>query len=194
MKYTLVNPFVTGSINTSIESNNPNEAAKALYTRVSKHFTNNLPRFFFSIIDEKNNLKHYEVNEKKLGKEVNFAIKSAKMKESGERKVLAVYEKLSNQEGGKKKKVVKDDSSSDSSNESSSDSSSSSDNNDFSSSDDESPYVIPAYEHPLRKLLYTPEYIIDVYDTVLLDYPSEIYIPMGAPYTSIITDESWIIR
>jgi hypothetical protein len=186
MKYTLVNPFVTGSINTSIESNNANEAAKALYTRVSKHFTNNLPRFFFSIIDEKNNLKHYEVNEKKLGKEVNFAIKSAKMKESGEEKVLAVFNKLSNQDGGKKKK--QEDSSDDD------DSSSSSDDNGFSSSDDESPYVIPAYEHPLRKLLYTPEYIIDVYDTVLLDYPTEIYIPMGAPYTSIITDDTWLIR
>jgi hypothetical protein len=176
MKYTLVNPFVTGSINTSIESNNANDAAKMLYTRVSKHFTNNLPRFFFSTIDENNKLRHYEVNEKKLGKEVNFTIKTAKMKESGERKVLAVFNKLGNQSGGKKYKKE----------ESSSDSSSDEDSLEESSS----PYVIPAYEHPLRKLLYTPEYIIDVYDSVLLDYPSEIYIPMGAPYTSIITDDN----
>jgi hypothetical protein len=173
MKYTLANPFVTGSINTSIDSDNHNDAAKTLYTRVSKHFTNNLPRFFFSIIDENNKLRHYQVNEKKLGKEVNFTIKTAEMKKSGEQKVLAIYNKLTSQEGGKKK--VFDDKSS-SSSESDSDSSSS------------SPYIIPAYEHPLRKLLYTPEYIIDVYDTVLLDYPTEIFLPMGPPYVSIVTD------
>jgi len=167
MKYSLVNPFITGSVQTTSEAKTEMAAAKELYSRVSKHFTNNLPRFYFTIANENNKLFHFEVNEKKLGKEVNYSIKQAKMKAAGEKKVLEVIKKKELQQGGKK---VLDDSSSDSSDSSSS-----------------SPYQVPLYVNPLRELLYIPTYYeIDLVDVVYdLEFPI-ISIPTGASYTFIL--------
>jgi len=172
MKYTLVNPFITGSINTMTEAKDEFTAAKELYSRVSKHFTNNLPKFYFSIIGEKNDLFHFQVNEKKLGKEVQFAIKKATMKKNGEKIIMSMVNKKSEQNGGN---IF-----------SKSDSSSDSDSTDSSSS----PYKVPMYINPLRELLYYPtDYIIEIADDFVyeIEYPGTIYVPAGAFYTGIIT-------
>lgn len=175
MKYTLVNPFVTGNLETTFESDSALVAAKALYSRVSTHFKNNVPRFFFSLMGDKNKLYHFEVNEKKIGKEVNFTIKEAKMKKSGEKVITKVVTKKMEQMGGKKhRKIIVEDSSS---------------SDDSSSS---SPYQLPYYVNPLRELLYYPmDYVIEVYEPdVVYEYPLGISYPStNADYNIIYTTD-----
>ena len=122
---------------------------------------------------------HFEVNEKKIGKEVSFTIKEAQMKKSGEKKILEVVGKKIEQEGGKNKKRRDDDSSSDD------DDDDDDDDDSFSSS----PYQLPYYVNPLRELLYYPmDYVIEYVPDVIYDYPLGIYYPSGPDYTILYYD------
>lgn len=113
MRYTLVNPWFSGSFDRSTTASNDVKAAKKLYLRMSQYFSNNLPSFFFSVKDENGVLTHYECNERRANRDVTFTIRSVSMQEAGEKKL----EELIEQKGGEKKKD--DDSSSSSSSSSS---------------------------------------------------------------------------
>lgn len=160
-KFTLANPFIQGSLTTETEHKSPLGAAKLLYSKLSKHFKNNVPSYYFSIMDENNSLSHFHVTEKKSGKEVNYTIEPAKMTKTNEKKILNTVSKQQ-QKGGKK--FLKDD---DDSSESSS-----------SSSDSFSPRTVPLYIDPISTYLYTPSYVVDavVADTVIVDQPF-YYVP-----------------
>lgn len=163
--FSLVNPFITGSLNTSYESKSAMDAAKTLYMRVAKHFKNNVPKFNFTITDESDKLYHFNVSERKSGKEVNFTITPTEMSKKNEEVLKKVIkQKQEEKVGGKKDKFMKVEESDD-------DSSSSS-----SSSDSYSPRAIPLYVDPIREFLYTPYYTYDVVDPIIIDYPSW-YIP-----------------
>jgi hypothetical protein len=162
--FSLANPMITGSLDTMVEAKTETEAAKTLYMRISKHFKNNLPTFYYSIVDDDENLYHFEVNERKSGKEVNFTIKQASMKKDTEKKVLNVYKKkITEQAGGKDKFMFDEDDKDD-------DSSSS------SSAYYYSPRRVPLYVDPIREFLYNPSYIINIPNKVVVDYPYT-YVP-----------------
>ena len=173
--FSLVNPFITGSLDTTVEAKNEITAAKTLYMKVSKYFKNNLPRFYFTVMDDNSKLYHFEVNERKQGKEVNFTIKAASMKKDAETKIKNVVQrKQKEQSGGKDDKFLDmdhDDSESDSDSD--------------SSSDSYSPRRVPLYIDPIREFLYNPSYIIEVPDNIIIGYPytyfPSLYLSNGYP-------------
>lgn len=62
--YKLLNPYILGSMETSVTAPNSNDAAKLLYTNFSKHLKNKLPGFLFSFAkvsskDPETPVKHY---------------------------------------------------------------------------------------------------------------------------------------
>ena len=63
MKYTLVNPSITGTFNSTINAKSASDAAQKFYSEMSTHFTTAMPSYFFSFEDKKNNMYHYEVKE-----------------------------------------------------------------------------------------------------------------------------------
>ncbi len=47
--YVLVNPYIEGSFEKSVKARNSIEAGKMLYSSLSEHFNNNVPKFLFTI-------------------------------------------------------------------------------------------------------------------------------------------------
>lgn len=76
--YRLVNPNVQGDMKTSIKSKNSATAARALYKNLSEHFSNNIPKFHFTIQkggSGQGKYYHFVVKEKKTNNdEVSFNI------------------------------------------------------------------------------------------------------------------------
>ena len=176
--YSLVNPYITGSMNKTTQAGNKLEAAKTLYTKLAKYFKNNVPIFYYSILENNDKLHHFQVKEHKSGKEVNYTISPAEMESTQEKKLLTVVRKKQEdeeQEGGKKKeKFLKDDDESDS---------------DSDSDDDDdyySPRRVPYYIDPIREFLYNPYYVYTIPDTYIIDYPYT-YLP------SLALDNGYII-
>jgi hypothetical protein len=66
--YTLVNPYIEGSMRTKFKAGSSLEAAKLAYEELSQYFSNNVPRFLFSLkktgSDSDNDFYHFQVLEK----------------------------------------------------------------------------------------------------------------------------------
>lgn len=63
--YKLVNPHIEGNCNKSFSGKNEHEVALKAWSTLSKFFTNNVPKFAFSLKNEHNNkLIHFLVKEK----------------------------------------------------------------------------------------------------------------------------------
>lgn len=122
--YTLVNPHISGSVDTKIKADNSLQAAKKAYKNLAKHFNNNIPKFYFTIQKgSAGKYYHFEVKEKKEEEKVNFSIQAYKIP-GNEKKAITEFEKKfknyrekTHTKGGKRKssrKSKKDDSDSDS--------------------------------------------------------------------------------
>lgn len=61
--FTLVNPVIKGSLNTTFEAKTPNEAAMNAYKNISAYFAKNVPKFSFSM-QEGETLYHFTAKEK----------------------------------------------------------------------------------------------------------------------------------
>ncbi len=75
--YRLVNPYIKGEFETKIKTKNSIEAAKKFYKKLSEHFNNNVPKFYFTIQkggSGKGKFYHFEVKETKSHEEVNYSI------------------------------------------------------------------------------------------------------------------------
>ena len=117
-KYTLVMPYIEGTMNKSAKADNSQKAANVIYKNLSEYFNNSVPSFHFTIQkgdDKKGKLYHFEVNETREEDEVNFSIKQMKnikgienLEEKFKEKLEKVKEKLEKeQDGGKKHKKSK---------------------------------------------------------------------------------------
>jgi hypothetical protein len=76
--YKLINPHIEGDLITNIKAKNSVTAAKILYTNLSEHFNNNLPKFNFTIqkgSSGKGKFYSFQTNELRNGDDVNFSIK-----------------------------------------------------------------------------------------------------------------------
>ena len=122
--YTLVNPHISGSVDTKIKADNSLQAAKKAYKNLAKHFNNNIPKFYFTIQKgSAGKYYHFEVKEKKEEEKVNFSIQAYKIPGNEKKSITEFEKKLKNYrekteaKGGKRKsskKSKKDDSDSDS--------------------------------------------------------------------------------
>jgi len=129
--YRLLNPYVTGSINLTVESSSPKTASKHIYSTLNQYFKNHIPKFSFTITDG-TEFYHYEVEESRNGNEVITNYKQASINKNlmndflhyvneKDEYLTELYnnsdENLSSITGGKKssKFSLKDDSSSSSS-------------------------------------------------------------------------------
>jgi len=119
MKFQLVNPCIEGSIKTKFKGETSLEAANNAYEHISKYFSNNVPKFLFSL--------------KKGEKYYHFIVSESINKENKLKYVIKHYNKIiepeqftkilsstNNLKGGKRKMKVYSDSDSDSSSSSSS--------------------------------------------------------------------------
>jgi hypothetical protein len=122
-KFSIVNPIIQGSLDTSFEAKTPMDAAVKAYKNVSAYFSSNVPQFAFTM-KEGNSFYHYVATEKINGDgKIKFTIKENK-NVPGASKLPEFISGINDMKGGKYKKYrYNDDSSdsSDSSNDSSSD-------------------------------------------------------------------------
>jgi hypothetical protein len=91
-KYKLVNPYIKGEFETKLDAKNSLEAAKSFYKNLSEHFSNNVPKFYFTIQkggSGKGKFYHFEVKEKKVEDSVDFTIKPFEIK--GEDEAMKQY-------------------------------------------------------------------------------------------------------
>jgi hypothetical protein len=88
-KYKLVNPYIKGEFNTKMEASNSLDAAKTFYKNLSEHFSNSVPKFYFTIQKGGNKFYHFQVQEKRIGDEVNYSITPHAIKD--ESTALAQY-------------------------------------------------------------------------------------------------------
>lgn len=114
--YVLVNPYIEGSFEKSVKARNSIEAGKMLYSSLSEHFNNNVPKFLFTIQKGSSGQgKHYsfKVKENKKDNEINFSIEphTIKNEESAYKglqdKISQFKKKIQTQKGGAKAKKTK---------------------------------------------------------------------------------------
>jgi hypothetical protein len=82
-KYKLVNPYIKGEFESKIDASNSLEAAKTFYKNLSEHFSNNVPKYYFTVQkggSGKGKFYHFEVKEHKNEDEVKYSIKPYKLK------------------------------------------------------------------------------------------------------------------
>jgi hypothetical protein len=124
--YILVNPHIEGSVETKFKTKTADEAASFAYESISKYFSNNLPKFSFTLQKAgSDKYYHFDVKEKiNKNDKIKFEIKKNDLIQdiNGLKKFIEVNEE--NLAGGKSshsKKYKLSDDDSDSSSSSSSD-------------------------------------------------------------------------
>ncbi len=123
--YILVNPHIEGSLETKFKTKNADEAASLAYETISKYFSNNLPKFSFTLQKAgSDKFYHFDVSEKiNKNDKVKFEIKPNETINAVEGLKKFIETNEENLAGGKhkSKKYRFDDDSSDSSSSSESD-------------------------------------------------------------------------
>lgn len=80
--YQLVNPSIKGDFPTTFSASTPFEAANNAWKSLSSYFTNNVPKFPFTLQSLKDNkLFHFLVKEDVKGDQVNYKITELKLKD-----------------------------------------------------------------------------------------------------------------
>lgn len=125
-KFQLINPYIEGNLEKLYNGKNPLDAAEKLWSNLSTHITNNLPKFAFTMERTSDGkLFHFLVKENVKGGLVDFSIENidVKLKKKDITQLKKKVEELQVRQsgGGKRKKSKKrsrksdDDSSSESS-------------------------------------------------------------------------------
>jgi hypothetical protein len=170
--YILVNPHIEGSVETKFKTKNADEAASLAYETISKYFSNNLPKFAFTLQKAgSDKFYHFNVSEKiNKNDKVKYEIKSNNSITAvdGLKKFIETNEE--NLNGGKdKSKKYRFD-------EDSSESSSSSD-----SSDDDYYY----YYKPVNRSLPITYWSYYPYVYSLRKFYVPTFVPTISPYVYI---------
>jgi hypothetical protein len=117
--FKLINPSIQGNVKNTVSAENSLDAAKQIWTNLSKYFTNDVPAFAFTIENQNGGaLSHFKVEETKHKNEASFKIElvESKLKSSDMKKFKRRIDELPAMKGGKHhSKKDKDDSSSSSS-------------------------------------------------------------------------------
>jgi hypothetical protein len=123
--YRLINPYIEGSVDTTVKAKNSFSAGKKIYNNISDYFTNHVEDFNMTIQNlETKGLTHFRINEKKTnGNAVDFNLVKLEgdLPAATEKKLINVVDGLDKQTGGRKHHHHhRDDDSSESSSSSSS--------------------------------------------------------------------------
>jgi len=118
--YRLVNPYIGGTIQTTVTAADGLEAAEKIWGEISQHILNKVPVFGLSLENTgNNNLEHYIIRESSKGKSAEYNISAVNLNLSREveGKLVAKSNEVhaQSQHGGKHHKRYEDDSSSSSS-------------------------------------------------------------------------------
>jgi len=113
--YNLVNPFIQGDFKSSIKSTNSVNAAKLFYKNLSEHFSNSIPKFYFTIQkggSGNGKYYHFMVKEKKgANDEVSFKVEPYNLPKEEAINIfknnLNTFKSKYKQAGGKAKKGSK---------------------------------------------------------------------------------------
>jgi len=170
--YALVNPLITGSMNTIFKASDPKSGAKKAYDTLSSFFSNSVPNFMFTLKND-DTLYHFKVKEKVKDGKVYSNIVPLKVEGSTKEEKVYIRQNLEAfhraiEDHSKKMGGKHHDSSSSSSDSSSSDSSSS-----------------DIYTDALNKAV---PYISNMWYTPVLYYSTEpdyIYIPSLIPLSTL---------
>ncbi len=121
--YKLINPSIQGDLKNVVAAGAPLDAAKQIWTNLSKYITNNVPSFAFTIENQDGgSIHHFKVEETKHKNEARFEIKQLDLKlKASDLKKFKERVSKSSMAGGKKHKHHKKDDDDDSSSSSSSD-------------------------------------------------------------------------
>lgn len=158
--YRLVNPYIEGEFKTLFDGQNVGDAANKAWSSLSKHFTNNVPQFPFTIEKVKDGkFHHFLVKEQVNGDIVDYSIRPIKVKESSKqvkefKKKLKEFDSGKTMLGGAKHKSKHRHSDDD-------DSDSSSSSSDYDTGLTYMPYTYP--EQPIVGLWYDPFYCVPFY-------------------------------
>lgn len=161
--YRLINPYIEGSVDTTVNSRNSFNGAKKLYKNISEYFTNHVKNFNMVIQNvNTDKLTHFKINEKnsKDGTvDYDLTILNNNFPLEIEKKLISSFNKLSKQSGGKSHRKYDDSDSSDSS----------------SSSED----LYNQSIQPITRFVYfyLPYYQYEIYGATPLDL-SRLYLPM----------------
>lgn len=101
-QYKLINPSISGTMETSFNSSDPKKAAKRAYKHLSDFFFEEsyLPQFHFTLQNE-DKLYHFQVNEKKSKKGVAYKIVPYRgVSSANEDKLKAVVNNKGKMKGG----------------------------------------------------------------------------------------------
>jgi hypothetical protein len=113
--YKLINPSVQGNIKNTVRADEPIDAAKQVWSNLSKYFTNDVPAFAFTIENQSGgDLYHFKVEETKHKNEASFKIEmiDSKLKSGDMKKFKKRVDELPAMKGGKHHHKKEDDSSS----------------------------------------------------------------------------------
>jgi hypothetical protein len=106
--YKLVNPYIKGEeFETKLDAKNSIEAAKSFYKSLSEHFSNNVPKFYFTIQkggSKKGKFYHFLVKEKKTKDSVDFTISPFEIQgeEESMKQYLENFDQFKGRYNGKK--------------------------------------------------------------------------------------------
>jgi len=103
--YTLVNPYIEGSMRTKFKAGSSLEAAKLAYEELSQYFSNNVPRFLFSLkktgSDSDNDFYHFQVLEKiNNSDKLRYTIKAYNKADNIDKFKIALKKTSDNLQGG----------------------------------------------------------------------------------------------
>lgn len=117
--YTLINPYISGTIKHSYDAENEDAGAEKIWKSFSKYFNNDVPKFYITIKQKGGSLFHYKITESKYNNDdVNYKMKKINVPTNIEQNLLKMIKKLkyiSQSEiiaGGHRKHRYDDDSSS----------------------------------------------------------------------------------
>ena len=113
VKYRLLNPYIKGSFNTTFSGDTPVDAAQTTWNELSTLFTNNVPRFGFTLENVKDNSVHnFVVKESVKNDMVDYKIKqlNSKVPKKQLQQIKKCHNNIDNMKGGSKKKSKYNDS------------------------------------------------------------------------------------
>jgi hypothetical protein len=163
--YNLVNPYIKGTFETSIKTDNSGKAGKYFYKQISGYIGNSLPQFYFTVQKGgKGKYYHFKVSEKRDNDEVDYKLEPYTLKNESETISsfeTALQEVKSKQSGGDKKSK-KSKTSKTSKTSKKSKKSKKNDDDDSSDSDSDSDdflynyHTIPTWNTPINYMWYDP--------------------------------------
>lgn len=110
--YKLINPSLEGAIKITVSAKEPIDAAKQIWTNLSKYFANDVPTFAFTLENQSGgSLHHFKVQESKNKNEATFKIETieSKLKAKDLKNFKARSNEAFKMHGGKHKKDKKDE-------------------------------------------------------------------------------------